>query len=229
MSQKLLLATFAISFCALVCVVQGSVLGIDLGGEFMKISSISPGKSFVIVENTATRRKTQSAVLFIFFLIFGLSFSSLQIAFHNNERWFEADAVQKRSRALTSTFTFIQKYLGKPYDETLIQKNKEKYFEAYKFEKEEVSFIHLISSLLIQINIARKKGLFNSLLMALESRKMSHYLSLLRNQSLCISSTQKFQLISKLTSLSKMLLSQSLLTTESPKDTLLSTPSNLLD
>lgn len=66
MSRNIYIGIFALSLCAFLCVVQGSVLGIDLGGEFMKISSISPGRLFMIVENTATKRKTQSAVTFFF-------------------------------------------------------------------------------------------------------------------------------------------------------------------
>lgn len=62
MSRKIVFSLIALSIIALGSIAYGSVLGIDLGSEFMKISSISPGKSFVIVENTATRRKTNTAV-----------------------------------------------------------------------------------------------------------------------------------------------------------------------
>lgn len=62
MSGKFVFSIIAFVSSVLLSGVQGSVLGIDLGGEFMKISSVSPGKSFMIVENTATKRKTQSAV-----------------------------------------------------------------------------------------------------------------------------------------------------------------------
>ena len=62
MSQKLIFSVLVLSLVATAYVAYGSVLGIDLGAEFMKISSISPGKSFVIVEDTASRRKTSTAV-----------------------------------------------------------------------------------------------------------------------------------------------------------------------
>lgn len=42
--------------------VQAAVLGIDFGSEFIKAVLISPGKSFTIIENTTTKRKTENAV-----------------------------------------------------------------------------------------------------------------------------------------------------------------------
>jgi len=44
---------------------QSTVIGIDLGSEYFKISLISPGKSFQIVENSITKRKTESAISFV--------------------------------------------------------------------------------------------------------------------------------------------------------------------
>lgn len=46
-------------------IVHASVIGIDFGTEFFKVSLISPGKSFVIIENTTTKRKTENAVIMI--------------------------------------------------------------------------------------------------------------------------------------------------------------------
>jgi hypoxia up-regulated 1 len=37
-------------------------LGIDFGSEFFKASLISPGKTFEIVENETSKRKTNNAV-----------------------------------------------------------------------------------------------------------------------------------------------------------------------
>ncbi len=41
---------------------NAQVLGIDFGSEYWKVSLISPGKSFVILENMTTQRKTDNAV-----------------------------------------------------------------------------------------------------------------------------------------------------------------------
>lgn len=54
-----------IKYCLLLVwalVAHASVLGIDFGTEFIKASLISPGKSFTIVENLTTKRKTENAV-----------------------------------------------------------------------------------------------------------------------------------------------------------------------
>ena len=46
-----------------------AVIGIDFGTEFYKISLISPGKSFVIIENVTSKRKTPTAVFIHYFII----------------------------------------------------------------------------------------------------------------------------------------------------------------
>ena len=42
--------------------INSAVLGIDFGTEYIKSSLISPGKSFVIIEDTTSKRKTPSSV-----------------------------------------------------------------------------------------------------------------------------------------------------------------------
>jgi hypoxia up-regulated 1 len=71
------------------------VLGIDFGSEFFKVSLISPGKSFMIIENTTTKRKTENVV-----------------AFANQERYYEADGGGKRLKNGKNTFVFLKKFLG---------------------------------------------------------------------------------------------------------------------
>lgn len=41
---------------------QASVIGIDFGSEYYKISLIAPGKTFLIMENTFSKRKTHTSV-----------------------------------------------------------------------------------------------------------------------------------------------------------------------
>lgn len=48
--------------CLLAILTNGAVLGIDFGSEFIKAVLISPGKSFTIIENTTSKRKTENAV-----------------------------------------------------------------------------------------------------------------------------------------------------------------------
>ncbi len=42
---------------------NASVIGIDFGSEYYKISLIAPGKTFLIMENTFSKRKTHTAVI----------------------------------------------------------------------------------------------------------------------------------------------------------------------
>lgn len=97
--------------------VGASVIGIDFGTEFLKVSLISPGKSFVIIENTTTKRKTENA-----------------IAFYNKERFYESEATNKRTRVPRNTFVFLNKFLGAlANDEEIIRISKQN-FEDYVFE-----------------------------------------------------------------------------------------------
>lgn len=47
---------------ALIYICQAQVIGIDFGTEYWKAAIISPGKSFVVVENTKSERKTPNVV-----------------------------------------------------------------------------------------------------------------------------------------------------------------------
>lgn len=105
-------------FCALAITVgQSAVIGIDFGSEFLKVSLISPGKSFVIIENTTTKRKTENAVCFF-----------------NKERFYEQEAVNKRTRYPRNTFVFLNKFLGAlANDEEIVRISREN-FEDYIFD-----------------------------------------------------------------------------------------------
>ena len=62
MSRIYFICISLVLLCFFVQNSKTAVIGLDLGSEYLKISSISPGKSFVIVENTSTKRKTENAV-----------------------------------------------------------------------------------------------------------------------------------------------------------------------
>ena len=67
-SKKFLFISLILGLSALFSTAQ--VIGIDWGNEFYKISLIAPGKSFVIIENTTSKRKTNNAVRnYNFFLL----------------------------------------------------------------------------------------------------------------------------------------------------------------
>jgi hypoxia up-regulated 1 len=93
----------------------GAVIGIDFGSEYFKVSMIAPGKSFVIVENMASKRKTNNA-----------------ISFANNQRWYESNAMTKRLKFPQNTFVFTKKFLGALSNDEEVFKISRKYYEAYK-------------------------------------------------------------------------------------------------
>lgn len=45
--------------------IKTAVIGIDFGSNFYKISLIAPGKSFVIVESMASKRKMYNAISYV--------------------------------------------------------------------------------------------------------------------------------------------------------------------
>lgn len=78
--------------------VSAAVIGVDLGSEFYKSVLIEPGDPFAIVENTQSKRKTNTAVCFT-----------------DEERLFEADAYGKSSILPQNTILDSLKYLGRKF------------------------------------------------------------------------------------------------------------------
>lgn len=106
---------------------RSAVIGIDFGAEFFKISLISPGKSFVIIENPTSKRKTPTAISFL-----------------NGERIYDQDAVNKRSKNPQNTFVFMKKYLGKPANDIKLLQTAKKFYEDYLFDIDTVKFKTLL-------------------------------------------------------------------------------------
>lgn len=61
--------------------VEGNVIGFDFGSTFFKITLVKPGQPFAIVENIATKRKTESVLTLL-----------------ENERLFGADAFIEQTK-----------------------------------------------------------------------------------------------------------------------------------
>jgi len=78
----------ALLTAAIIAVVSSQVIGIDFGTEFWKAAIISPGKGFVVVENTKSDRKTPNVISFV-----------------DGVRLFESEAANKKPRYPKQTFT----------------------------------------------------------------------------------------------------------------------------
>lgn len=84
----------------LIYIANANIVGLDLGSTFMKATLVKPGQPFSIVENTASKRKTETMV-------------SLGI----ENRLFGADSYLESGKYPMSTFGEIFRVFGVKYDD----------------------------------------------------------------------------------------------------------------
>jgi len=80
---------------------------------------VKVNQPFQIVENIQTKRKTETA-----------------LSFREEERVYGADAVTKRARNPSQTFTNLHEFLGKTYNDEGLKSYLEKYFVSYELEED---------------------------------------------------------------------------------------------
>ncbi len=80
---------------------------------------VKVNQPFQIVENIQTKRKTETA-----------------LSFRDEERTYGADAVNKRARNPSQTFTNLNEFLGKTYNDEGLKSYLEKYFVSYELEED---------------------------------------------------------------------------------------------
>jgi len=83
----------------LIATTYAHVIGFDLGNTFFKITLVKPGSPFSIVENTTSKRKTETM---------------LTIA--DDMRLWSADAFNGAARYPKTTFANVAGYLGKEFN-----------------------------------------------------------------------------------------------------------------
>lgn len=91
-------------------VVSGNVIGVDLGGEFMKVSVVQPGAPLEIVTNFASKRKTETIV-----------------TFYKGERFYASDALSYVNRVPASAFAKTKTTLGRDTDHPLVKRMTDEY------------------------------------------------------------------------------------------------------
>ena len=79
---------------------SANLIGFDLGNSFFKITLVSPGNPFSIVENMTSKRKTDS-----------------MMTIANDVRLWSSDSANNAGKFPKSTFSNLYTWLGKPYDE----------------------------------------------------------------------------------------------------------------
>ena len=80
----------------LATVSQAIVIGFDFGSTFFKITLVKPGQPFSIVENTSTKRKTETMITLP----------------SNEARIFGSDSFQEQSKHIKSTFHNFHRFVG---------------------------------------------------------------------------------------------------------------------
>jgi hypoxia up-regulated 1 len=104
------LAVVAIFVC-MVSSASANLIGIDLGSTFMKATLVKPGQPFTIVENTASKRKTESMV-----------------TIGKDQRSFGADSMLESGKYPLTTFQEVQRMFGQKFDSDFVSKFKEHNF-----------------------------------------------------------------------------------------------------
>jgi hypoxia up-regulated 1 len=100
--------TLALSFTVSQC----NVIGFDFGSQFFKITLVKPGQPFAIVENTATKRKTETM----------LTLNA------DDARIMGADSYMEQSKYPKTSFHSLHKFVGMSYsDPELPSLIKERY------------------------------------------------------------------------------------------------------
>lgn len=79
--------------------VSANVIGFDFGSSFFKITLVKPGQPFAIVENTATKRKTESWVTIT-----------------EEERMFGVDSFTISTRYPLVSYNQMHRFVGKEWD-----------------------------------------------------------------------------------------------------------------
>jgi hypoxia up-regulated 1 len=91
--------------------VNGNLIGFDFGSNFMKATLVKAGKPFSIIENTASKRKTETMV---------------SIGVEN--RLFGADSFLESGKYPKTTLNNIHRTFGRKFDSEWIEKMKEERF-----------------------------------------------------------------------------------------------------
>lgn len=87
------------------------MIGFDFGSTFMKITLVKPGQPFTIVENIATKRKTET-----------------MITLTEDGRIFGVDSFMEQSKYPVTSFSNMHSYLGVKYDPEFVETLKREKF-----------------------------------------------------------------------------------------------------
>lgn len=102
---------FATALLMTVSSVTANVIGFDFGSTFFKITLVVPGKTFSIVENVTSARKTNS-----------------QMTINNEQCLYSTDSFNGQARFPQTTFSNLLVNLGNKFNAEEIEKVKDTKF-----------------------------------------------------------------------------------------------------
>jgi hypoxia up-regulated 1 len=108
----------------LVSSVTANVIGFDFGSTFFKVTLVVPGKTFSIVENVTSARKTNS-----------------QMTINDEQRLYSTDSFNGQARYPKTTFSNVLKNLGTAFNAEEIQKIKDTKFILNDFVEDKRGLI----------------------------------------------------------------------------------------
>ena len=126
-------------------VVQAQLIGFDFGSSFMKATLVQPGIPFSIVENTASKRKTETMV-----------------TIGDDNRLFGADSYIEHSKYPMTTFAGIQRNFGQKFEDELVAKLKKERFITNEMVSDDRGLIGWKISRPVQENEESKEEIFYS-------------------------------------------------------------------
>ena len=99
-------------------------MGIDFGSNYIKATLVQPGKTFQIVENTASKRKTEA-----------------MITLGNEQRDYGADSFIASGKFPETTFAELQRTFGDKFDSEAMEKFKEQRFITNNIAADERGYV----------------------------------------------------------------------------------------
>lgn len=95
---------------------EANVIGFDFGSTFFKITLVKPGQPFAIVENTASKRKTET-----------------WITITKDERYFGVDSLTESTKYPVNSFSQLHRFVGQPFEESFIEEMSNQRFLVNNF------------------------------------------------------------------------------------------------
>lgn len=129
-------------------VTSALVLGIDLGSLFFKVALVKPGNPFTIVTNTASKRKTETAMAFN----------------DENARQFAGDAKNLMTRKPLQTFTFARTLLGRNSTHPITRKVSETFLSHHTLVEDDTRGSLRIKNSLYDVRCVSNPYCFQSIL-----------------------------------------------------------------